>query len=88
MIGKISKKVIQNADSLKVIGRHGVGIDNVDLQAATERRIPVVYTPEANTESVADHTIGLMLAVAKNTPGTLCSQRKQQLVGKVRVYRN
>ncbi len=67
-VGKISKKVIQSARRLKVIGRHGAGIDNVDLQAATERNIPVVYTPKANTESVADHTIGLMISVAKKIP--------------------
>jgi len=68
VMGKISKKIIQNAKKLKVIGHHGAGLDNIDLQAATEHRIPVVYTPEANTESVADHTLGLMIAVAKKIP--------------------
>jgi D-3-phosphoglycerate dehydrogenase len=66
--GKVSKKVIKNARKLKVVGHHGAGLDNIDLQAATERGIPVVYTPDANTESVADHTIGLMIAVAKKIP--------------------
>lgn len=68
VMGRITRKVIENARKLKVIGHHGAGLDNVDLKAATEHRIPVVYTPEANTESVADHTMGLMIAVAKKIP--------------------
>jgi len=68
VIGTISNRVIENARKLKVIGRHGVGLDNVDLKAATDHGIPVVYTPEANTESVADHTIGLMICLAKKIP--------------------
>lgn len=67
-VGKISAKVIESANKLKVIGRHGAGYDNVDVETATKYGIPVVYTPEANTESVADHTIGLMIAVAKKIP--------------------
>lgn len=68
VMGKITQHVINAAKKLKVIGRHGAGLDNVDLKAATERGIPVVYTPEANVESVAEHTIGLMIAVAKKIP--------------------
>ena len=67
-MGKISRAVIENAGRLKVIGRHGAGFDNVDLQAATERGIPVVYTPEANTESVADHAMGMIIAIGKQIP--------------------
>jgi D-3-phosphoglycerate dehydrogenase len=53
---------------LQVIGRHGVGIDNIDLKAATERRIPVVFTPSALTmaNAVAEHTVQLMLALARH----------------------
>ncbi|MDP6059435.1 MAG: NAD(P)-dependent oxidoreductase, partial [Pirellulaceae bacterium] len=51
--------------NLKVIGRHGVGIDNVDCRAATQRGIPVVYTPAATTQSVAEHTIAMIMALAK-----------------------
>jgi len=62
---RISAKVIKAGDSLQVIGRHGVGYDNVDVAAATRRGIPVVITPEAITESVAEHTVGCLLALAK-----------------------
>lgn len=53
---------------LRVIGRHGVGIDNVDLEAASRRSIPVVYTPDGPTESTAEHALMLMLAVARRLP--------------------
>jgi D-3-phosphoglycerate dehydrogenase len=53
---------------LEVIGRHGVGLDNVDLAAASERAIPVVYTPDGPTESTAEHAFALMLAVARRLP--------------------
>ncbi|MEM3641064.1 MAG: hydroxyacid dehydrogenase [Candidatus Bathyarchaeia archaeon] len=68
VMGKITRKIVENAKKLKVIGRHGAGLDNVDLKAITEHKIPLVYTPDANAESVADHTIGLMIAVAKKIP--------------------
>ena len=53
------------APRLRVIGRHGAGLDNVDLAAATQRKIPVVYVPRTHGISVAEHTIMLMLALAK-----------------------
>ena len=55
---------IQLGSRLEVIGRHGIGIDNVDLVAATERRLPVTHTPEGPTESTAEHTLMLILAAA------------------------
>lgn len=57
--------VINAAPKLKVIGRPGVGYDNVDLAAATARGIPVVYAPGSNDISVAEHTVGLLVALAK-----------------------
>jgi len=65
-LGRITAKVMDNAPRLKVVGRHGVGVDNIDVEAATRRGIPVVYTPEANAEAVADHAMGLIIALAKN----------------------
>lgn len=62
---RISKNVLEAADRLKVIGRCGAGLDNIDLQAAGARGIPVVYTPGANAHSVADYAIGLMLALTR-----------------------
>ena len=59
---KVSRKVIESASQLKVIVRHGVGFDNVDLEAATEHGVQVVYTPEGFTVSVAEFTVGMILA--------------------------
>jgi len=64
-IDKCSRKVIESFKHMKVIGRHGVGLDNVDLDAATEKGIIVTYTPHVNADSVADHTWALILALAR-----------------------
>jgi D-3-phosphoglycerate dehydrogenase / 2-oxoglutarate reductase len=63
--GFISARLMDAAPRLKVIGRHGIGVDAIDLQAAKERGIVVCNTPTANVESVAEHAVGLMLAVSK-----------------------
>jgi D-3-phosphoglycerate dehydrogenase / 2-oxoglutarate reductase len=63
--GAVSRKIINAAPRLKVIGRHGVGLDGIDLDAAGERGVQVVYTPIANTESVAEHFVALALMLAK-----------------------
>ena len=65
-IGKIDRKAIEACDRLKVIARPGVGVDNVDVQAATERGIPVVICPATNSRAVAEHTVAMMFAIAKN----------------------
>jgi len=62
---RITARVLEAAGRLKVIGRCGVGLDNIDLKAAGERGIPVVYTPGANAQAVADLAFGLMLALAR-----------------------
>jgi len=63
--GRVTDRLLAHAPRLRVVGRHGVGLDNVDLDACTRRGIWVVYTPLANVEAVAEHAVGLMLAVAK-----------------------
>jgi D-3-phosphoglycerate dehydrogenase len=63
--GKVSRAVLDAAPNLKVIGRHGVGLENVDVAAATGKGIWVVYTPEANSESVAEHFVMLALGLSK-----------------------
>ncbi|MDK2856809.1 MAG: D-3-phosphoglycerate dehydrogenase / 2-oxoglutarate reductase [Bacillota bacterium] len=62
----ITREVLEAAPRLKVVGRHGVGVDNIDVAAATELGIPVVYAPGSNTLAVAEHAVMLMLALAKN----------------------
>jgi D-3-phosphoglycerate dehydrogenase len=63
--GRITQRLMEAAPRLKVVGRHGVGLDNVDVAAATELGICVVNTPDANAESVAEHALGLMIALSK-----------------------
>ena len=65
---KITEKVLDAAKRLRVIGRCGVGLDNIDLKAAGARGIPVVYTPGVNAQAVADLALGLMLALARKIP--------------------
>ncbi|SBV96694.1 D-isomer specific 2-hydroxyacid dehydrogenase, NAD-binding [uncultured delta proteobacterium] len=67
--GAITRRMIEGARNLKVIGRHGVGLDAIDLVAAAERGIPVVSTPEANNASVAEGFFGLAFALAKRVTG-------------------
>lgn len=64
-IDPVSKKVIESARRLRVISKYGVGVDNIDLAAATERGIVVTSTPGANTEAVADLTFGLIIAASR-----------------------
>jgi D-3-phosphoglycerate dehydrogenase len=61
----VTKRVIDSADQLLVIARAGVGVDNIDVEAARARGIEVITTPEATTQSVAELAVGLMLAVAR-----------------------
>jgi D-3-phosphoglycerate dehydrogenase len=63
--GRVTRTVIEAAPRLKVVGRHGVGLETIDVAAATERGIWVVYTPEANSESVAEHFVGMALMLSK-----------------------
>lgn len=65
---KLTAPVLQAAANLKVIGRPGVGVDNIDLNLAQEQGITVVNTPTANSSSVAELTIALMFALARNIP--------------------
>lgn len=65
---KVDADVLAAAPNLKVIARAGVGVDNVDLAAATERGVIVMNTPDGNTVSTAEHTFGLMLALARHIP--------------------
>ena len=62
----LDSKIIEEAVNLSVIGRAGVGVDNIDISAATRRGIVVMNTPDANTISAAEHTMALILALSRN----------------------
>lgn len=62
---KFTSEIMDLAPQLKVISRTGVGVDNIDIEAATKRSILVLYTPDANTITVAEHTVALIGAIAK-----------------------
>ncbi len=65
---KVTADLIERAERLKVIGRAGTGVDNVDVDAATRRGIVVVNAPESNSIAAAEHTIALLLALCRNVP--------------------
>ncbi|HYM57234.1 MAG TPA: phosphoglycerate dehydrogenase [Solirubrobacteraceae bacterium] len=65
---RLTSELIERADNLKVIGRAGIGVDNVDVDAATKRGIIVANAPESNTIAAAEHTVALMLALARHIP--------------------
>ena len=72
----IDRAALTAADCLQVIARYGVGVDNVDLAAVWEKGIKVTNTPGANSVSVAELTIGLMLALARNIPEACAATRR------------
>src|SRR5215470_61074 len=63
---QVDADLLKHAHKLRVIGRAGVGVDNIDLDAATHKGIAVMNTPGANAVAVAEHTFGLMLAMARH----------------------
>ena len=65
---KVTPKILEKAKNLKVIGRAGIGVDNVDIPAATARGIIVMNTPFGNSITTAEHAISLMLALARQIP--------------------
>lgn len=65
---KLTAELIERADRLKVIGRAGTGVDNVDVDAATKRGIIVANAPESNSVAAAEHTLAMVLALCRNVP--------------------
>lgn len=65
---KVTREIIQAAKNLKLIGRAGVGVDNIDLTAATEHGIIVVNAPDGNTNSAAEHSVAMMTSLARHIP--------------------
>jgi len=73
---KVTSRVVEAGKNLKVIGRAGVGVDNIDVAAAVARGITVVNSPMAASVSVAEHTLGLMLALARHLPAADVSMKQ------------
>src|SRR4029077_8882995 len=83
---KVNADVLSKAPKLKVIGRAGVGVDNVDLPAATAAGVLVMNTPGGNAVSVSEYTLGLMLCMARSLPQAVVSTKagkweKKKFVG-------
>jgi len=72
---KLKRDVIEAATRLKVIGRAGIGLDNVDLPAATKKGIVVMNTPQENAIAAAEHTIAMMLAISRKIPQATASMK-------------
>ena len=65
---KVTREVIEAAKNLKVVGRAGIGLDNVDIEAASRRGVVVMNTPEGNTITTAEHAIALLMSLTRNVP--------------------
>ncbi len=70
---KLTSDILKHAKNLKVIGRAGVGVDNIDVDFATKKGIIVVNAPEASTTTVAEHAFGLLLALARKIPAAVAN---------------
>lgn len=66
--GPVTDEVMASAPGLRVLCKHGVGVDNIDVAAATRRGLPVLFTPHANTQAVAEHALALILALLRRVP--------------------
>jgi D-3-phosphoglycerate dehydrogenase len=72
---KLTSEILEEANRLKVIGRAGIGLDNVDLTSATKKGIVVMNTPQENAIAAAEHTIAMMLSISRKIPQATASMR-------------
>src|SRR5213082_3487022 len=79
---KVTAELLDAAKSLRVIGRAGVGVDNIDVPAATAYGIVVMNAPDGNTITTAEHTIALLIALARNVPQANSSVKPRGGIGK------
>ncbi len=77
---KVPRNIIEAGNRIKLIGRVGVGLDNIDLKAAEEKGVRVVNTHEAPAEAVAELTVGLMLSLARNVPQADLSMKEEKWI--------
>lgn len=73
---KVTSEIIEAAENLKVIGRAGIGLDNVDIPAASQRGIVVMNTPEGNTITTAEHTMAMIMSLSRNIPRATASLKE------------
>ncbi|MCL5056415.1 MAG: phosphoglycerate dehydrogenase, partial [Actinobacteria bacterium] len=73
---KVTARVFEAADKLQVVGRAGVGVDNIDLEAATRKGVLVVNAPDGNTIAATEHTIAMMLALTRNVPQAVAKMKE------------
>jgi len=69
----VTSELLEKASNMKVIGRAGVGVDNIDIPAATTKGVLVMNTPDGNTISTAEHTCGMIIALARNIPNAVAT---------------
>jgi len=86
--GRVSQRLMEAAPRLKVVGRHGVGVEAIDRVAAAERGIVVVNTPFANDESVAEHCLGMIIMLAKRMAAADRAARAGDFVARYRLIGN
>src|SRR6476469_3425504 len=72
---KVTKELLDTATNLKVVGRAGIGVDNVDIRSATARGVVVMNTPHGNTITTAEHAIAMMFALVRHIPEADASTR-------------
>ncbi|WP_026909216.1 phosphoglycerate dehydrogenase [Paucisalibacillus globulus] len=75
---QVTRELIEKASKLKIIGRAGVGVDNIDIDAATEQGIIVVNAPNGNTNSAAEHTMAMLMALSRNIPQAFLALKEKK----------
>ena len=75
---RVTKEIIESGTRLKAIGRAGVGLDNIDVEAAQKRRLTVLNTPESPAEAAAELTLGLILSLARNIAQADCAMKDER----------
>ncbi|MCM2269311.1 MAG: phosphoglycerate dehydrogenase, partial [Thermoanaerobaculia bacterium] len=73
---KVTRELLEATPRLRVVGRAGIGVDNVDVEAATERGVLVVNAPTANLVSATEHTFALLLGAARSLPAADASMKR------------
>jgi D-3-phosphoglycerate dehydrogenase / 2-oxoglutarate reductase len=84
---KVTEEILEAAPRLKVVGRAGIGLDNVDIPAATKRGVVVMNTPTGNVITTAEHAIAMMLSLTRRIPEGTVTLMKAQPLGEKEVGR-